>query len=353
MITISVNNRFLFIPADTSLSLEQRNTAFDSDNFGSDLVWTFDLPAEPNDAILDGARFICLPNYRRYPCRLSLDGIPIADGQLYIQQVSDQRTLSCGVILNGLNAEFGNRRLSQDDFGSDIVISQPSDDLETHRANFRQFLANSLSPHSIYKFFLFYDPDFYHDNPDFGNFRGLSSPLENSEAQDIVTHLVNRLFFDDQGTILENPATAPFTGLIRQGVRLFNERSADGSPCNGYTFAPALRLDWILRQVFASAGFSLSGSFLRDSRTARLFIQSLNALDGDIAQLGITEHLYINSGAAGTDDIPSSITEVNINFNEPYEVFSLSGRYCGHNLHGQGHGVYIVRQKGKTLKVVQ
>lgn len=51
--------------------------------------------------------------------------------------------------------------------------------------------------------------------------------------------------------------------------------------------------------------------------------------------------------------VPSAITEVNINFNEPYEVYSLSGRYCGHNLSGQGHGVYIVRQKGKTLKVVQ
>ena len=50
--------------------------------------------------------------------------------------------------------------------------------------------------------------------------------------------------------------------------------------------------------------------------------------------------------------IPSSITEVNINFNEPYEVFSLSGRYCGRSLNGQDRGVYIVRQKGKTLKVV-
>ena len=50
--------------------------------------------------------------------------------------------------------------------------------------------------------------------------------------------------------------------------------------------------------------------------------------------------------------IPSSITEVNINFNEPYEVFSLSGRYCGRSLNGQDRGVYIVRQKGKTFKVV-
>lgn len=322
MIAVSVNNRFLFIPADTVLSLEQRNSAFDSDNFGSDLVWTFDLPAEPNDAILDGARFICLPNYRRYPCRLSLDGIPIADGQLYIQQVSDQRTLSCGVILNGLNAEFGGRRLADNNFGPDITISQPSDDLETHRANFRQFLANSLTPDSIYKFFLFYDPDFYHDNPDFGNFRGQSSPLENSGAQDLVTHIVNRLFFDDEGTILENPASDPFTGINRQGVRLFNERAADGSPCNGYTFAPALRLDWILRQLFASAGFSLSGSFLRDPHTAHLFIQSLNALDGDIAQLGITEHLYINSGASGVDCQSSLTTRLDVGIGQGEHTFN-------------------------------
>ena len=51
--------------------------------------------------------------------------------------------------------------------------------------------------------------------------------------------------------------------------------------------------------------------------------------------------------------IPSSITEVNIDFNEPYEVYSSSGRYCGHSLSGQGHGVYIVKQRGKALKVVQ
>lgn len=322
MIAVSVNNRFLFIPADTVLSLEQRNTAFDSDNFGSDLVWTFDLPAEPNDAILDGARFICLPNYRRYPCRLSLDGIPIADGQLYIQQVSDQHTLSCGVILNGLNADFGSRRLSDNDFAGDITISQPSDDLETHRANFRQFLAASLTPDSIYKFFLFYDPDFYHDNPDFGYFRGLSSPLENSDAQDLVTHLVNRLFFDDDGTILENPATVPLTGVNQQGVRLFNERAADGSPCNGYTFAPAIRLDWILRQLFATAGFSLSGSFLRDPHTSRLFIQSLNALDGDIAQLGITEHLYINSGAQGVDCQSPLTTRLDVGIGQGEHTFN-------------------------------
>lgn len=329
MIAVSVNNRFLFIPADTVLSLEQRNSAFDSDNFGSDLVWTFDLPAAPNDAILDGARFICLPNYRRYPCRLSLDGIPIADGQLYIQQVSDQRTISCGVILDGLNAEFGGRRLADNDFGPDITISQPSDDLETHRANFRQFLAGSLSPDSIYKFFLFYDPDFYRDNPDFGCFRSLSSPLENSGAQDLVTHLVNRLFFDEQGSIIENPAVDPFGRPFLQGCRLFNERAADGSPCNGYTFAPALRLDWVLRQVFASAGFSLSGSFLADSRTARLFIQSLNALDADLASLGITEHLYINSGASGTDDFQSSLAgrlDVGIGTGEhTFRGFRLSG----------------------------
>jgi hypothetical protein len=50
--------------------------------------------------------------------------------------------------------------------------------------------------------------------------------------------------------------------------------------------------------------------------------------------------------------IPSSITDMSIDYNEPYQVFTLSGRYCGKSLNGQSRGVYIVRQGNKTRKVV-
>lgn len=50
--------------------------------------------------------------------------------------------------------------------------------------------------------------------------------------------------------------------------------------------------------------------------------------------------------------IPSYIEEVQPDFNEPYEVFNLSGVYCGNNLDGMTPGVYIVRQGSRTFKIV-
>lgn len=50
--------------------------------------------------------------------------------------------------------------------------------------------------------------------------------------------------------------------------------------------------------------------------------------------------------------IPSTIEKAYVDFNEPYEVFNLSGVYCGRNLDSMTPGVYIVRQGSKTLKVV-
>ena len=49
--------------------------------------------------------------------------------------------------------------------------------------------------------------------------------------------------------------------------------------------------------------------------------------------------------------VPSSIADVRIDLDQPYQVFTISGRYCGKSLHGQPHGVYIVRQGNMAHKV--
>ena len=51
--------------------------------------------------------------------------------------------------------------------------------------------------------------------------------------------------------------------------------------------------------------------------------------------------------------VPSSIAEVRIDHDRPYQVFTLSGRFCGNSLNGQLRGVYILRQGNMTYKVVQ
>ena len=66
----------------------------------------------------------------------------------------------------------------------------------------------------------------------------------------------------------------------------------------------------------------------------------------------ITERVAWMDKRLGYTFIPSSIATVHIDFNEPYEVYTLSGRYSGKSLNGMPRGIYIIRQNGKTLKVV-
>lgn len=50
--------------------------------------------------------------------------------------------------------------------------------------------------------------------------------------------------------------------------------------------------------------------------------------------------------------IPSSITDMDIDYDQPYLIYTISGRYCGKNFRGQPHGVYIVRQGNKAHKII-
>ena len=50
--------------------------------------------------------------------------------------------------------------------------------------------------------------------------------------------------------------------------------------------------------------------------------------------------------------VPSGITEVSIDLQLPYEVFSVSGQPYGHSLEGLRPGIYIVRQGHATKKMI-
>lgn len=50
--------------------------------------------------------------------------------------------------------------------------------------------------------------------------------------------------------------------------------------------------------------------------------------------------------------VPNGIEEVSVDLEEPYEVYSLSGQFCGHSLDALSPGIYIIRQASKSRKVV-
>lgn len=283
MITIKVGGKPLYIPKDTSIVLEQNNNIF-QDNITEDIVWTFTIPARPNSTILGEVQFNYVNKYKRYDCELSFNGIPFSIGKLYIQSATDEQSLECGIVANSFGVGFGEKKLRENDYGSDIVISQSE---ANHQAAWKTFLEGSLNANSIYKFFLFCCERFYQDNEDYGHHNNQKSGLVGWDPGDKGYYqFVNRLFFNANNEAYNNAET------VRQGVRLFNH--SNQGKMNGYCFAPALRLDWLVKKVLGNAGLQAKGTFFTNELIKKFFSQSLCAMDGDVFQYGTYTWLSVN-----------------------------------------------------------
>ena len=293
MITIKVGGTPLYIPSDTALVMEQNNTALGEEGISADVVWTFEIPAEPNQRILGAVQYLYSGGSRRYECELSVDGVPFSRGELYVQSATDEKRLSCGIVANDFAIGFGDRMLRENDYGNDVVISQTE---SGHKQGWRAFLLESLKSHSIYKFFLFVNSKFYSDNDDYGYHSNNISPLVESDKTDadLTTGYVNRLFFSIQWPRWQNNPLISIqedAETAKRGCRLFNV--ADRNKQDGYCFAPALRLDWLVRKVFENAALSSRGTFFTSPYIKKLYSQSMNAMDGDVYQYGINTWLHV------------------------------------------------------------
>jgi len=302
MITIKVGGTPLYIPEDTTLVLEQHNNSFDIDNIASDIIWTFDLPGKPNAVALDHAQYVNISNHKRYRCEISFNGVVISNGYLYIQGVTDETTISCGVVLDGLGQDgWGERKLKENDYGADVQISPVTATLDEHRQNWINFLTGSLSADSIYKFFLFCCERFYKNNEAFGYHQNQWSAIVGHDEDKTFAKYVNRLFYGNTGILTPNWHVMNTADTAANGLKPFNTLGNNTDKLNGYCFAPAIRLDWLVRKVFASAGYRVTGDFLPNEFIKKLYIQSMNAMDGDMTQFGRDEYLYLTGGAMGTD----------------------------------------------------
>lgn len=320
MITIKVGGKPLYIPKDTALVLEQSNNVFDNDGYIDDVVWTFELPAEPNQAVLGAVQYIYTGGRKRYECELSVEGVPFSRGILYVQTATDAKRLSCGIVTNSFGVGFGDRLLRENNYGNDITISASE---ENHQTGWISFLEASLAVESIYKFFLFADESFYSDNEDYGYHQDLISGLLGINNDEQFCKFVNRLFFNSSGHVIQNPDKNGNV-KVRQGVRVFN--SSDPGKRNGYCFAPALRLDWLVRKVIENAGLSAQGSFFSNKQIHRLFSQSLNAMDGDVFQYGVKTWIHVGGRINAYGDSITNAQKFHIDAdNENHTSFGWGG----------------------------
>lgn len=324
MIEIKVGGKPLYIPVDTAIIFEQSNNLIGDDGIRTDIAWSFELPAEINQKILGTVQYVYSCGNRRYSCEIAVDGIPISRGELYVQGTKDEKRLTCGFVGNTFGIGFGDRKLKENDYGNDLVISETENG---HQAAWKQFLLNSLSS-NIYRFFLFFDKKFYKDNKDYGYYLDKSSPLAENTSEKLATGYVNRLFFTTEISIssLDNRIREVVSALVedgendRRGCRLFNARKIRGKQ-NGYCFAPALRLDWLVRKVLENATLSAKGTFFEATEVQKLYSQSLCAMDAGVNQYGNENMIVLaniqdveNSGNGQSFTCDQSVSETKRSF---------------------------------------
>ena len=297
------------IPADTGMTLEQNAAWADLDGIGGDIIWTFTVPAKANARVLEEAGYIVVSRHQRYAAEVLYDGVPIARGELYVQQAQNEEELNCGMTLNTFSPGWGAKKLKENDYNEVVTIGTSA---ESYEAEWLAFLAGTLAADSLYKFFLFIDQEFMSDNSDFGWYRGALSHLTSSAtATNQMSKYVNRLLTDENGEIINRPDS---DGL---GARIFNsaERVAVGAKVNGYHWAPAVRLDHLVRKVVESCGMGVQGNFLTNPYVRKLYSQSMNAMDGNILQYPVVQQVNL------TGDIqPAGGRPVTIEHTIPFRV---------------------------------
>lgn len=235
MIKIFVDNKELFINKSTTIQLEVSNSVFSIGATDGEIIFTFDIPAEINDIIFKHSRYVYVKRVKKYECRIEIPGYEIGNGSLYIQN-SDKNSYSVGVVVNPYPENFQSKNLNENNFGEDIIISES---VLEHNSKWKQFLQSCIDPDSNIKFPLFLDPIFYGDsNPDFGyyqliapgSFLGYPDASLTGIKIDPDHKFINRLFFDDNGDVIEEIAN-------NNGIRLFNKQGA--SKMNSFVFCPA------------------------------------------------------------------------------------------------------------------
>lgn len=255
MLEFQIEGQKLYIKKGTTMQLEMNNSIFNTDNIEGDVIFTFDVPAEQNDLIFEHARYVYVQRKRKYKAFIAINGVVIAEGDLYLQK-STKLSYSCGIVVNPYPSGFAERYLKENEFADDIIISDDTvETLADHHAQFRQFIINSFSDDFPIHFPTIYAEKFYgNSNTSYLKFLNLIQKF----GENII--LSNNIFM---GTF-EGQYCTPSTDL------------------NKCSYVACLQLVYLLQSVIKSAGYLLTGNFSEDTSIKKIIFPSLNALDSTL-----------------------------------------------------------------------
>ncbi|MCR4873207.1 MAG: hypothetical protein K5885_06640 [Bacteroidales bacterium] len=266
MIRIYVKGQELALYRDTTMTVELNNALFASPDIEGDISFSFTLPVEGNEILLEFAHLPQAEKVKKLPCTVYCGNGLNWNGQLLVQKGSHDK-ITAALILNPYPYGFGKKKLTEN-FDTEIVIATGKD---THDLQWKQFLAASVNNPDV-KFAPFFNKECYgNDNEDYGFWDGIDRGK-----------IVNALFFTPSGTIIDD-SDIPFSRTHNERIER-EDSSEDGSfsEMNQLAFCPQIRLARIMKIWCDNAGYKFI-DHMGDDFSAT-FLQSQKSLDGTMAQ---------------------------------------------------------------------
>lgn len=265
MYAIKVGSRYVVLDNDSTLSLEINNPLFESDLLPGDWSLPFTVPDHPdNDITFNLPKH--LPNTatfeQDYDADLYIGGKLYSMGRINVTRAEKGRySLVFSSEIGRLKAAWENKKLNEFDYGGVRTFGTTSDDIIAHAKT--TALADPLD--YDYTFPSIYAPFFY------------------GESQE------NNPYY----LLFLNSYDAP-GAAFKKNVLVTTESAA-----NKYALAPQPYLHYLLKQLFAAAGFIVKGDFILDDEMKKLLVYSNTSLDDKKA---VNEYTKAILSTGYTDD---------------------------------------------------
>lgn len=273
MIRILVQGHSLVLYRNTTMTVEINNALFASPNIEGDISFSFTLPVEGNEQILDFAHLPQTDKVNKLPCSVYCNSSQNWTGELIVQKTT-RDSITAALIINPYPENFASKSLSENDHG-EIVISEH---IETHDTAWENFLAASVSDPDV-KFAPFFNQEGYgSENEHYGYWNGNAR-----------NRVVNALFYTASGDLMDS--LHPFSKAHNQqlDVSVADSVNEAGEPTykkyteiNQLAFCPQIRIARILEIWCRNAGYKFIDHLGAD--LSQTFLQSQKSLDGTVAQ---------------------------------------------------------------------
>ena len=272
MIRLLVNGhgQQLNLSPNSSITVEINNALFASPDIEGDISFSFTLPVEGNEMVLEFTHLPQTGKMKKLPCQVYCNGGFNWSGQLVLQKSSREK-ITAALVINPYPEGFGKAKLT-DNHDEEVVISQSR---EYHNQAWEDFLAASIDNQDV-KFAPFFNEEGYgNENEDYGHWYGISRKK-----------IVNAIFFNQDGTLID-AAGSLFSKAHNERIELDDGDDSVHIEMNQLAFCPQIRIARILETWCQNAGYKFINHLGEDFN--KTYLQSMKSLDGTMAQYEMSE----------------------------------------------------------------